>query len=91
VTVDLLEAAGHPGGMISGVEFAGMLVDAAADAIAATPEALTTQLLALGIDLPVVRPQGAPQQLIQGESVQLRLPTSVAASLLPSRLPASRP
>lgn len=67
VAVDLLEAADHPGGMISGVEFAGMLVDAAADAIAATPEALTTQLLALGIDLPVVRPQGAPQQLIQGD------------------------
>ncbi len=67
VTVDLLEAAGHPGGMISGVEFAGMLVDAAADAIAATPEALTSKLLAVGIGLPVVRPQGAPQQLIRGD------------------------
>jgi len=67
VGVDVLETADHPGGMIRGVELAGMIVDAAADAIAATPETLTTQLLGFGIDLPIVRPQGAPQQLIRSD------------------------
>ncbi|HVC41530.1 MAG TPA: FAD-dependent oxidoreductase [Candidatus Saccharimonadales bacterium] len=63
-TVDIVEAADHAGGMISGVELAGITVDPAADAIAATPESLSARLLKLAINLPVVRPRGAPQQLV---------------------------
>jgi len=64
VALDILEAADHAGGMISGVELAGITVDPAADAIAATPESLTAQMRTVGVDLPVVRPNGAPQQLV---------------------------
>lgn len=65
--ITVLDAADQPGGVIAGVRCAGMLVDAAADAIAATPEALRERLLGLGVDLPVVGPQGASQPLVERE------------------------
>ena len=63
-SVTVLEARPQPGGIITGATLAGMKLDPATDAIAASPDHLAALFLSHGITLPIVRPEGLPQALV---------------------------